>query len=46
MPRLAALAVVVQLWATGPAAADNVTTFTLVYKLDEETGAREQNKET
>jgi hypothetical protein len=37
--RLAALAVIVQLWATGPAMADNETTFTLVYKTDEVTGA-------
>jgi hypothetical protein len=37
--RLAALAIVAQLWAVGPAMADNETTFTLVYKADEATGA-------
>jgi len=37
--RLAALAVVVQLWATGPVMADNETTFTLVSIQDEVTGA-------
>jgi hypothetical protein len=37
--RLAAFAVVAQLWAVGPPIADNQTTFTLVYKADEATGA-------
>jgi hypothetical protein len=37
--RLTALAVVAQLWAVGPAMADNETTFTLVYTPDETTGA-------